>query len=238
MKQANWMKGLALALSAAWLTVTLPASAETSTWAGASGANWDTPASWTGVNTPPLATDDALFNLSTRTVAITTTPGISNITVSGSGAWTWSGVGMLTLNGLFSYGSSGSSTFSAALTGPGSLSVDAGTLTLSGTNTFTGTITVQAGKTLIVSGGYNETPSVSTLKSGAMLLGPTSLVLMAGPLTMENDSRIYKSHNGWNRGPQLTNTVTMAGDKIYLGLAGNTQRGAVSFIHSDIYNAA
>lgn len=227
MKHAKRSGFFTLAWSIATLALALTAGAETSTWAGASGANWDTPASWTGVNTPPLATDDALFNLSTRTVAITTTPGISNITVSGSGVWTWSGVGMLTLNGLFSYGSSGASTFSSALTGPGSLSVDNGTLTLSGNNTFTGTITVQAGKTLNVSAGYNNTPSEVRVKTGGVLAGNSNIIPVAGPLVLENDSRVHKNDANWNVGTRFTNSVTMAGDRIYLGFVGNAKKCSV-----------
>jgi autotransporter-associated beta strand protein len=70
--------------------------------------------------------------------------------------------GLITNNGTLNYNSSGSQTFSGIIHGTGALNVNAGTLTLSGADIYTGATTIASGANLtVVSGGSSLSSAIS-----------------------------------------------------------------------------
>lgn len=162
-------------------------------WLGTSGTGWGTAANWnpTGV---PLATDSVLFGRTgsvgivdlggARTQAGITFESAVSTTIGSAGAALTlsngeapalvSGEGMHTISAPLVLGSplkvtgtAGTVTLSGAASGDFGLTKEgAGTLTLSGANTYTGTTTVTAG-TLLVNGGSSTSP-VTVSGNGAL----------------------------------------------------------------------
>jgi autotransporter-associated beta strand protein len=137
------------------------------TWTGASTVNWSESANWTpNTGAPTQFTDTAIFSsAATRQPTVDQPLNVGNVTVSGSQSWTWSGTGPLTLGTLFSYGSSGNSTFNPQLAGAGAVRINAGTLTLAASNTFSGGTTLNAG-TLDIGNDYALGAGTFTLNGG------------------------------------------------------------------------
>jgi autotransporter-associated beta strand protein len=85
--------------------------------------------------------------------------------------------GLITNNGVLNYNSSAAQTFSGIIKGTGALNINAGTVTLSGANTYSGATTVASGANLtVVSGGSNSSSSI-TMAGGTTF---TENVITAG----------------------------------------------------------
>lgn len=129
------------------------ASATNFTWTGGGGGDttWTRTSNWTPGTAYPKAGDFARFDgFADSSVTIGTgNQTVEAMTVAGGARWTWGGSGTLTVGGGgVAYGSSCSatSTLSAALAGPGGLTLNAGTLNLyNAGNSFSGGITLNAG---------------------------------------------------------------------------------------------
>ena len=100
--------------------------------------------------------------------------------------------GTLTFNRSDNYGG----TFSNTINGTGALRLSAGTLTLSGNNTYTGTTTISSGTLEIAStgrlGGGNYTGAISN--SGTLLIGSSSTQILSGALS--GSGSLIKSGSG------------------------------------------
>ena len=123
----------------------------------------------------------------------------------GNGGTTGSIVGDVTNNGTLKFDHSNGASFGGAISGSGGLTVGQGTLTLSGTNTFTGNTAISAGASLKLTGtgsiadssdpqvdgtfdisGASADVSVTTLSgasTGKVILGNNTLVLTAASET-------------------------------------------------------
>ena len=124
----------------------------------------------------------------TRGNAITFTGGANTLTMGGGTL-----IGGIGVTGSVNFNQSTSQSFFYNVTGTGAV-VDSGTgtLTLSGTNSYTGGTEVQSGSTLILSGNNTSVTGTTTVDSGATLNGATTLggnlvnngTLMIDPGTM------------------------------------------------------
>ncbi len=108
--------------------------------------------------------------VNTYTGATTISAGTLTINTSALlGGTTGAYAGLITNNGTLNYNGTGLQTFSGVIKGTGVINVNAGTLTLSGANTYTGATTVAPGANLtIVSSGSSLSSSV-TLGGGTTL---------------------------------------------------------------------
>jgi autotransporter-associated beta strand protein len=196
--------------------------ADTYTWDAGGGAdtNWSTGLNWTNVtynNAMPLVTDDAAFSGTVnRTVFIGSgDQGISNVLVSGSAAWTWSGTNTLNLGGTFTYNSTASSTFGAKLGGSGALVVTNGSLYLTNANTYSGGTILRAGILAIGNSDCLGTNTL-TLKGGQLATQPNDRYYTNGcPVVVDGDIQFGPTGNNWNK-LVLTNTVTLTGNRSFL----------------------
>jgi autotransporter-associated beta strand protein len=177
----------------------VPSSTYLWTGAGAS-TNWDDPGNWSpaagatgtypgsggsisdvaqfvdsvpGGIVAPTAVVDAAF-----TVAEVDFGSTSNLILASDG----SAAHGLTVTGQVMAASSGSLTIGASLSGAGGLSVQSGTVTLSGANTYTGPTIVSAGSTIDANSGTAFGNGDLNLLSGATL-NVLPLVVGTGPLS-------------------------------------------------------
>ncbi len=102
--------------------------------------------------------------VNTYTGATTISAGTLTITSSGLlGGATGQYAGLITNNGTLNYNNSAAETFSGIIRGTGVINVNAGTLTLSGANTYTGATTVASGANLTVASGGSSASSPLTM---------------------------------------------------------------------------
>jgi autotransporter-associated beta strand protein len=191
------------------------ATGTSNTWNTNTTANW-----WNGsslVNWPALGgtDDDAVFGGTAGTVTITTATA-NDITINSIG-YLLSG-GTLTLNGTtptITTGTSISATISSVIAGSAGLNKSgAGTLTLSGTNNYTGATTISAGTVVVQnSAAFGANGNNITVNSGAALdLGGTL------------------ASNGLNQGTRVF-TVSgsgVGGTGVLTSTATNSQINAIS----------
>lgn len=105
--------------------------------------------------------------VNTYTGATTISAGTLTISSSGLlGGATGQYAGLITNNGTLNYNNSAAETFSGIIRGTGVINVNAGTLTLSGANTYTGATTVASGANLTVVSGGASASSPLTLSGG------------------------------------------------------------------------
>jgi fibronectin-binding autotransporter adhesin len=201
---------VATAVIASCLLVSGPARAQTTyTWTGYGSifgnTSWDLGLgfglNWSSTGSP-AAGDTANFTDSSFSTTITlATDAVSIVNVTGTLGYTWS-AGTLTVGNSFNYGSSGSSTFSGILAGAGNLTVSAGTLTLSGANTYTGTTTISGGTlsaaSIVVSGGSSN---LGNATSAVVLSGSGTLTYTGVAATYTRGFTIGSTGGG------LTNTT-------------------------------
>ena len=146
------------------------------------------------------------LTLSGATNGSTTTTVNAGTLQIGSGSTTGRlGSGTVTNNGtlVFNRSDSYGGTVSNVISGNGSVSVSAGSLSLSGNNTYSGTTTVNAGTLLIE--GFQSGNGTVTVKSGATFGGDGST---AGSLVLEA---------GANFAFSLTKTFTVNGANVTFG---------------------
>ncbi len=190
---------LALAVSAA-----LPLMAEEGTWSGGLSGTWDTSdTNWTGLTagTPWDSTNGLTNNATFSTDTVNAT--VSGAVTANNIVFTLNGTvsgGNVTLGGTtpgISVASGQVGTVSSVLAGTGGLiKSGAGTLVLSGTNTYNGTTTITA---------------------GTLAAGSSSAFTNKGPLTMANAAGVVFDLAGFNASitnltaGNATNSVTTTG---------------------------
>ena len=182
---AGWKAGTAQADTLYWDgsdTITAGAQGGTGTWNANSEANWWDIAASAGVVWPDSGTDnDAVFGGTAGTVHIS---GVTaNDLAFNTTGYILSGANTLTLNGTtptITTGPGISATISAMISGSSGLTkAGAGTLTLSGANTYAGVTTVNAGTLVVgpvvnVLDQYYEEVYIGPTYQGAMSLGETA----------------------------------------------------------------
>ena len=162
------------------------------TWTGADGATWNTTdTNWTGVTVPstpwasPGTTANATFSATSGSASVSGTVFANTITYSPVGGNFSIANGTITLAGttptINNYDPAGSLTLASTVAGSaGLVSRGAGTLVLSGNNTYTGTTTIKGGPLVLDYSGLSNTADplstgAVTIESGAVTLkGKTS----------------------------------------------------------------
>ena len=135
-------------------------------WCGGTNVVWNNTA-------PPTTTILGSTNAAAGTITLGTNITVGNLTFNpaGSGDYTLAGGGYaLTLSGspVVSVATNGSPVITASVAGAGFSKADAGTLTLSGSNLYSGTLFVNGG-TLALTGNNNNSTAAATVASGATL---------------------------------------------------------------------
>ncbi|MCX8108469.1 MAG: autotransporter-associated beta strand repeat-containing protein, partial [Verrucomicrobiae bacterium] len=231
----------AVALVVSWVAGTLALAQTTYTWTLAGNGNWGTAANWTPNTDYPKAGDTAVFSAGTgRTITIDADHACANLTVTGAGAWTWSGApNKLTISGVFDYSGTGNSTFSAILAGSGSVTKNVGTasvLTLSGLNTYSGNTTINAGRLYFGSSSDAYPPTQGPVGRGTLILKDGTAISTAdttartihNPITIDGNVTI-----GWCTGlyvPELAGPITLTGNRTmtFAGPASGIISGSIN----------
>jgi autotransporter-associated beta strand protein len=202
------------------LVLAHPASAQTYYWnapAGgpgtwdASSANWNTDP--TGAAAPVAWLNDgtvtAGFGGTGDAVALSGTINAFGLTFT-AGGYTLSGGTALNLTGAGGVIDTGGfdATISSAITGGVGLTKNgAGTLTLSGANTYTGVTTVSAGVLAVTTAGALGGAADGTVVASGAALQVSGLITLAEPLTLNSDG-IAAGGSLWKVG---NNTTTLTG---------------------------
>jgi fibronectin-binding autotransporter adhesin len=156
------------------------------TWTGADGATWNTSnTSWSGVSGTPWdstngTTANATFNATSGSASVSGTVFANSITYSPVAGNFSIANGNITLAGttptINNYNPTGTLTLSSTVAGSaGLVSRGAGTLALSGNNTYTGTTTVRGGQLILDYSGLSNT--ADPLSTGAVTLDMGTLTL-------------------------------------------------------------
>jgi len=230
----------ALAVVQVAIPKTASAAVATDTWNGSTNATWTAVGSWTSGNDPPQTGDSLFFTGTTAgTNSVDNDSGLSinNLTFnSGSKSFTLSssnGTNPSTLTitgGVIDNATKaqtiGSGTTGLILSGSGSVTLNAGSLTLDGTNTYTGTTTVAAG-TLFGSAAYAFGSGGLTVNGGkaeldgfnetvAFLEGSGGSITDAGTLTFGGSGTYtYSGTISDGTNPPLTLVDNNTGTQIF-----------------------
>jgi autotransporter-associated beta strand protein len=183
---ATWLPAARSLAMTALLALAATASAQTNgTWTGADGATWDTSATnWSGVSGTPWAspgtTANATFNATSGSASVSGTVFANTITYSPVGGNFSIANGTITLAGTNStinnYDPTGTLTIASTVVGnAGLISRGAGTLVLSGNNTYTGNTTIKGGPLVLDYSGLSNT--ADPLSTGAVTLDMGTLTL-------------------------------------------------------------
>src|SRR6266704_3406652 len=250
----------ALLVLLALLTLAPRGAAQTFTWTGASNPNWKTNGNWLGGAAPTgnggenLVFPSGAANL-TNTNNIKGTS-FNSITISGSG-YTVGGNATTLTGSLADSSVAGTNTISLGLTFAATRTVtvsNAGTaLTLSGTNTYTGVTTINAGTIAVAAdAGLGTAPAVATpgkLTFGGGTLRTTASFTLAvnrgialtGAGTISTDPGTTLTYGGIIAGASPltkagTGTLIVSGANTYTGAtaisAGTLQLGATNAVPS------
>lgn len=169
--------------------VSLIGHAGTSSWtAGGADQKWSTAANWSGPNTPPATTDDAEFTLTgARTVNIDGQQEIENISISGSGTWTFSGDD-LQINDTVLFNGSGKVTLNAGLSGVAFVDVQKGEVNFSGVKSYSGGTRISGSATSSSQGGWLSFNEDQALGTGKLeLLGGCINNLLGTTKSLDNE---------------------------------------------------
>jgi autotransporter-associated beta strand protein len=176
-----------------------------------SGANTYTGGTTINGGTLSLAADDVMTNsgailVNGATFDINSHSDTVGLVSVSSGAVTGT-TGVLRIGGFVANNNAGQVIISANLAGSGALTkTGAGTLTLSGSNSYTGTTTIESGATLLIANDYALSGNQLVSNSGILMLD-TGVVLPA--LTVSGDVILASDVN--SNGAQLyNNQVTIA----------------------------
>jgi fibronectin-binding autotransporter adhesin len=152
-----------------------------------------------------------------------------SLLLSSGGTTTSTAVTLGTTGGTFDVASSSSLTLSGIISGSGALTkVDAGTLVLSGVNTYSGTTTVAAG-TLKLTGGTAASSGSIYVSSGAVLdASATTSVAIANKLVLSGTGVSSSGALLTTSGGSLTGSVYLAGDSSFGGNSALTLSGVIS----------
>ncbi len=173
----------------------------TTTWSATSGSAYNQ--AWT-------AGADAIFEgtAGTVTVASTGVSSVNSITFNTDG-YTLTGTGAITLtgNGSITTGA-GTDTINCPIAGSVGLTKNgAGTLILSGTNTYTGNTTINAGTLQVGNGGTTGSISGNVANYGALVFNRSDSVVFTGNIS--GGGSLTKTGAGW---------LTLSGANSYTGL--------------------
>jgi fibronectin-binding autotransporter adhesin len=204
--------------------------------------NWDgSAAAWTNGN-------NAIFGGTGESVAINAALTVGNITFNSTGYTIAPGTGSLTLaagTDAISVGTANTATISAILGGTGALNkIGAGTLVLSGVNTFSGGLTISDGVVSVTAnnflGGTTGTAGTITLDGGTLrIAAPTGTITNTHVITVGANGGTINSQNG--TGTYIlgaTNNLAGSGALTVSGTGSlvTTGAGVVVFGNSNTYN--
>ena len=243
LKRGRWRQTVTL-LALVWFGATATTQALTNTWSGAVDNLWSTTGNWdqgalattdtnyfngggaiTTVNLDSSRTIGGLLIGSSQGSALTLTNFASTLTInafginmSAAGADLTSTVGTIALgaNQTWNVGSGRTLYMGSVVSGAYNLTKSgAGTLTLTGTNSYSGATTVSVGTLLVNGGGITNTASMTLNGTGA------SLILTNGASLLSSTAHSYIG-NGANGNTVFiySNSLWNAGAKyVYIGSA-------------------
>ena len=137
--------------------------------------------------------------------------------------------GGITNNGVFQYASSANQVLSGVISGTGSLDKEgAGTLVLTGTNTYTGTTTVDGGTLAITNADALGASSAGTTVNGGATLDLRNVTGLAEPITLNGGTLAVSTGTSSVTAPMtITGASTMDVDGTELTIS-NTISGTGS----------
>ncbi|MCX6878880.1 MAG: autotransporter-associated beta strand repeat-containing protein [Verrucomicrobia bacterium] len=189
----RWTRFGSLAAVIAVLLLSHSSPAASITWNGApSGGTWDsTNTNWNTATPDPWTTDHGASN-----VAIFDTAGLTlNVTAATANGITFTQAatlsgGTLTLAGT-SPSITGTGTIGSEVAGSaGFTKAGAGTLTLSGNNSYTGTTTIAPGSTLSISSDANLGTAPATATAGSLVIDSTGTLATTASFTLNSNRGI------------------------------------------------
>jgi len=211
-----------------------PSQTVAQTWNG-TGSDYGTAGNWTPNNVPDAAGENAVLDDTGATEPIvdlgagTFSP--DSMTINGATSYTIQNGTLDLANGLTN-NSSADQTISAIISGAGGLSQDGdGTLTLLGTNTYTGTTTVSDGTLALTGAGTIASTDINvtggTLQTdGGALSATANVTVNDGTFAIEGDETINLLTNNADAITTVAAGTTLSADVIDNNLDGTlTVRG-------------
>ncbi|MCR9137584.1 MAG: autotransporter domain-containing protein [Alphaproteobacteria bacterium] len=199
-----------------------PSQTVAQTWNG-TGSDYGTAGNWTPNNVPDATGENAVLDDTGATEPIvdlgagTFSP--DSVTINGATSYTIQNGTLDLANGLTN-NSSADQTISAIISGAGGLSQDGdGTLTLLGTNTYTGTTTVSAGTVAVTGAGTLASTAVTvtggTLQTdGGALSATANVTVNDGTFAIEGDETINLLTNNADAITTVAAGTTLSADVI------------------------
>lgn len=174
LRQTNKPKGLVdgIRVATTWESLFCGASSvvpanTTYTWTGATNTTWDSPCNWSP-NGVPAATDNVIINNSTpslsNNLSITDARTVNNFTLNGTGNFSMSASGTLTINGDVTYGGTATASLDCAstvwITNSGTQPIPP--LNYGNLEVLGGNRVFPSGDTIGICAGFNVNPSLHT----------------------------------------------------------------------------
>ena len=196
-------------------------------WLGPAGGNWNVAGNWSDNVVPNGAADEAVLGgniASSSTVSLDTNITASKISIDSTHSYTIDGANTLTLAGDAELAVlSGAHSVSATVAGSSGLNKTAGgTLTLGGANTFTGGISLAAGRT-----NYQENSNLGNAAGGIGLDGGSlrytgAAATISRSLSMSASSTLDASGSGVLTYDAATISQTGSGTRTLILAGSNT----------------